>query len=363
MSIEMRTIAIIGKIFITGLFTMTTYIMNAQMLPAFSEFPGLPDTEGMAGMFAGKSSGRLFCMGGANFPDKKPWEGGKKVWYDDIYMLTEENKWIMIEQKLPGRLAYGITVDYKDEIILVGGNDESNFHTGVIGLRWNGSAFSFREYPSLPVPLASMAGALVNDLIIVAGGNSGFQDPPLSSFYALDLADPSAGWVALPAWPGASRAQAVSGSYNGSFFLFSGEAAGVETDGVKKRKILMDAYRFFPEKKDGKWTGTWEILPGMPRGASASANPVPVLDQGKFLFWGGVDAEATVRKDPKQHPGIGKRVFMYEADSKTWIYNGVEEKFESRVTLPSVLWKDQWLYISGEIKPGIRTNTIVSIHK
>jgi N-acetylneuraminate epimerase len=352
-----------GTIFFTGLFILTTYIMIAQTVPTFKEFPGLPDTEGMAGMFAGQSNGRLFCMGGANFPDKKPWEGGKKVWYDDIYMLTDENKWIKLDQKLPGRLAYGIAVEYKDEIIIVGGNDENNFHSTVTGLRWNGSAFIFREYPSLPIPLASMGGALVNNLIIVAGGNSGFQDPPLMTCYALDLAEPSAGWVALPAWPGPARAQAVGGSYRGNFFLFSGEAAGVEVSGVKSRRILMDAYRFLPEKKDGKWTGNWEILPGMPKGASASANPVPVLDQGKFLFWGGVDAEATVQKDPKSHQGIGKRVFMYEADTKTWIYHGVEEKFESRVTLPSVLWKDHWLYISGEIKPGIRTNTIISIHK
>jgi N-acetylneuraminic acid mutarotase len=359
----MKAKVIFIKIFFTGFFILTNYIMIAQTEPAFHEFPGLPNTEGMAGMFAGQSGGKLFCMGGANFPDKKPWEGGKKVWYDEIYMLTDENKWVKLDQKLPGRLAYGIAVEYKDEIIVVGGNDESNFHKRVMGLRWNGSAFSFREYPSLPIPLASMAGALVNGLIIVAGGNSGFQDPPLLCCYALDLSNPDAGWAALPAWPGPARAQAVGGSYNGSFFLFSGEASGVETGGVKSRKILMDAYRLIPDKKNGTWTGIWEILPGMPKGASASANPVPVLDNGKFLFWGGVDAEATIQKDPKQHQGIGKRVFTYEAVTKTWIYNGVEEKFGSRVTLPSVLWKDQWLYISGEIKPGIRTPTIVSIHK
>ncbi|HSF44549.1 MAG TPA: hypothetical protein VLA58_01020, partial [Chitinophagaceae bacterium] len=67
----------VGTIVLTGLFILTTNIMIAQTEPTFKEFPGLPDTEGMAGMFAGQSNGRLFCMGGANFPDKKPWEGGK----------------------------------------------------------------------------------------------------------------------------------------------------------------------------------------------------------------------------------------------------------------------------------------------
>src|SRR6476620_4440358 len=128
MSVEMNTKIIFANKFFTSLFILISHIMNAQSVPAFKEFPGLPDTEGMAGMFAGQSNGKLFCMGGANFPNKKPWEGGKKTWYDDIYMLTDKNTWVKLDQKLPARLAYGIAVEYKDEIILVGGNDEIHFH-------------------------------------------------------------------------------------------------------------------------------------------------------------------------------------------------------------------------------------------
>jgi N-acetylneuraminate epimerase len=346
---------------LTGLFILLSSTMQAQVTPSFSEFPALLDTEGMAGMFAGKSNGKLFCMGGANFPDKKPWEGGKKVWYDDIYMLVDDQRWIKLEQKLPTRLAYGISVEYRDEIIIVGGNDDKNFHSEVFGLKWNGSLFQTKKYPSLPIPLASMAGTIINNLIIVAGGNSGFTDPPLSICYALDLADPASGWVSMPTWPGPARAQAVSGSHNGSFFLFSGEGAAIERNGVKSRNILTDAYRFVTVQKAGKWTGSWESLPPLPKGVSASANPVPLLNQGNFVFWGGVDAESNVHKDPKQHPGIGKRIFVFNANTGIWHYTGIEEKFESRVTLPAIQWKDQWLYISGEIKPGIRTPKMVSV--
>ena len=31
--------------------------------------------------------GALLVAGGTNFPEKMPWEGGKKVWYDDVYVL------------------------------------------------------------------------------------------------------------------------------------------------------------------------------------------------------------------------------------------------------------------------------------
>jgi len=47
----------------------------------------LPDREGFAGSYAGVSGGALIVAGGANFPDKRPWEGGTKIWYDRIFVL------------------------------------------------------------------------------------------------------------------------------------------------------------------------------------------------------------------------------------------------------------------------------------
>jgi hypothetical protein len=33
------------------------------------------------------SNGALIVAGGANFPDKAVWEGGRKHWYDNIFVL------------------------------------------------------------------------------------------------------------------------------------------------------------------------------------------------------------------------------------------------------------------------------------
>lgn len=312
-------------------------------------------------MFAGVSNGTLFCMGGANFPGKKPWEGGKKIWYDNIYMLGKDDVWVKLDQRLPAPLAYGISVDHKDEVILVGGNDEHTYHQEVRGYRWDGKSLQMREYPKLPVPMANMAGCRVGGLIIVAGGTSGPQSAPMHACYALDLDDPGSGWFSLPAWPGPGRTQPVSGSFDGKFYLFSGETLRTDTLGNGTRLLLQDAYRFHPVKKEGRWTGTWETLSVMPKAASASANPVPVRRNGDFIFWGGVDAEIVLHRDPATHPGIGRKVFMYSAPSDSWSFQGTQEAFPSRVTLPAVHWKDRWLYVSGEVKPGVRTNTIVSV--
>lgn len=335
-------------------------VSRAQRMPRFDSFPAIPDAEGMAGMFAGVSGGSLFCLGGANFPGKKPWEGGRKAWYADIFRF-DGRRWHRLAERLPTPLAYGVSVDYNDEVILVGGNDEAAFHAGVIGFRWKDGRLEWKSYPSLPMPLANMAGARVGSLIIVAGGNTGFTEPPLRSCFALDLEDLSAGWVRLPDIPGLARTQPVAGAYGGAFYLFSGEAPGLDASGRKFRDLQQDAWRLRPVKRDGGWAGDWERLPDMPKAASASANPVPVLKGGVFVFWGGVDGGIADHPDPSTHPGIGRRVMLYDAKSSTWSFAGTVDGLDARVTLPSVRWRRSWVYVSGEVRPGVRTPRNASV--
>ena len=55
----------------------------------WGQLPPLPDRHGFAGGFAGVSHDALIFAGGANFPDAPPWDGGKKVWYDSIFVLAQ----------------------------------------------------------------------------------------------------------------------------------------------------------------------------------------------------------------------------------------------------------------------------------
>lgn len=359
MRMEMKMKRAAGSL-LTGMLMLVAVMAEAQRKPRFDSFPALPDAEGMAGMFAGVSHGNLFCMGGANFPQKKPWEGGKKVWYADIFRY-DGRVWQRMGERLPSPLAYGVSVEYRDEVILVGGNDEAAFHAEVRGFRWRGDRLEWRNYPPLPIPLASMAGARVGSLIIVAGGNTGFTEPPLRSCYALDLDAPAAGWSRLPDIPALARTQPVAGSHDGAFYLFSGEAPGLDASGRKFRDLQKDAWRLRPVHSDSGWTGVWERLPDMPKAVSASANPVPVLRDGVFVFWGGVDAGIAGHPDPATHPGIGGKVMLYDAKSSIWSFSGTVDGLDARVTLPSVRWKRRWVYVSGEIRPGVRTPRNASV--
>lgn len=349
------------SLFLFGNIMLVTINSEAQVIPVFSELAPLPDTEGYAGMFAGVSKGRLFCLGGANFPDKRPWEGGKKKWYDVIYMLQEGKEWVKLAEKLPSALGYGVTVSYKNQFILLGGNNETGYSDKVFGYEWVDGRLKMIHYPQLPVPLANMAGALVGQLIILAGGNSAATGKAGKQCYVLDLEAADSGWSVLPSWPGRERMLPMCTAYGGIFYLFGGETTGVNSLNQNYRLILDDAYSFKPEKVDGKWTGTWTTLNPMPKGLSACGSPLPVLKNGNMVFWGGVDALTALHTDPLSHPGISADVQLYDLKHDIWKYAGKKLEIAAPVTLPAVNWNGHWLYVSGEIKPGIRTNKIYEL--
>src|SRR5688572_16833127 len=111
---------------------------SAQHPFTWTTLPALPDKEGFAGMFAGVSEDQLFCMGGANFPNKRPWEGGTKKWYSNIYRLDKAGQWLQLADTLPAPLAYGISVSANNKIYIIGGSTD-NVHTNkAFTLQWNG---------------------------------------------------------------------------------------------------------------------------------------------------------------------------------------------------------------------------------
>lgn len=327
-----------------------------------SELPSLPGGKGWAGMFAGVSDSILFCMGGANFPDQLPWKGGEKKWYADIYMLRRGNTWNRLKVKLPQPLGYGVSVSYHGDIILIGGMNADSVSRKVYACRWENGRFMIRSYPDLPVPLANMAGTLVKNIIIVAGGIDAVLGQPLRKCYGLDLEHLESGWFPLAPIPGSGRILAMCAAHQGKFFLFGGERSDTSVAGIPFRHILPKAYCFTPEYTTKGWSGTWRKLSPMPHGISAAATPLPVL-KGQLFFWGGVDPLTALNTDPANPDAISKDMFLYDLSADTWRYLGKEHLQRPRVTLPTVYWHGEWVYVSGEVSAGVRTNTLVSVNK
>ena len=351
----------------TVLFLFSSLSVSGQIQRQLNweELPAIPDREGFAGMFAGVSGGALICMGGANFPEAMPWDGGKKIWYDAIYILESgATSWRLATEKLPRPLAYGVSATYNDRIIIAGGSDATNHYADVFSISYRNGKITFEDLPALPFPLANMTGALVGHHLFIAGGHSNAREVPRNTFLALDLDNNTSDrqWAALAPWPGPARMQAVSASMQGSFFLFSGVDLREGSDGVRERIILTDAYRYTPGEKDFR-NGSWSRLADMPRAVAAGPSPAPTMASDHIFFPGGLDGKTAQHKDPATFPGFVRDLLAYHVQSDTWLTFGKLPENTTRVTVPAVKWNDKWVIVNGEAGPGKRSPKVFALSK
>ena len=300
-------------------------------------------------MFAGVSGGALLAAGGANFPDKKPWEGGKKIWYDTVFVLEKPDGAWKVAGKLPRPLGYGVSVTWRDGVVCVGGSDANRHHADCFQMEWRDGKLTTKPLPSLPKPIANMCGALLGDTLFVAGGIEKTDSAStLKTFLALNLAEPKPAWRELEPWPGPARMLSVAAAQDGSFFLASGADLHAGADGKPVRTYLRDAYRFTPGKG-------WKRVADLPRAAVAAPSPAPTVGTSQFFILGGDDgAQLTVA--PTEHKGFPKSALAYDTSRDTWKH--VADTPAPRVTVPTVQWNGAWLVVSGEQKPGIRSPEI-----
>ena len=141
---------------VVALFLSSISIWAKVMNITWEELPALPPSAGqatqpgVAGPFAGVHGDVLIVAGGANFPEKMPWEGGAKIWWDDIWVLEKPTsgpaRWVTDKTfKLPRRLGYGISVSTVDGVICAGGHDVDRCYADVFVLSWDPKSREIRR--------------------------------------------------------------------------------------------------------------------------------------------------------------------------------------------------------------------------
>ena len=115
-------------VFATAYWLMTAKLLSVEPSMDWRQLPPIPDSIGVAGPFAGVSGDALIVAGGANFPDKMPWDGGKKIWHDTAFVLDKTNGAWRGEFKLPKPLGYGVSVSHKRGLVFIGGSDARDHH-------------------------------------------------------------------------------------------------------------------------------------------------------------------------------------------------------------------------------------------
>ncbi|MFN7293019.1 MAG: hypothetical protein ACK5YR_18550 [Pirellula sp.] len=337
---------------------IVSWIMGVQVAGAIDwrEMASLPNTEGLAGAFAGVSNDVLIVAGGANFPDKKPWEGGSKVWYDEIYAFDGSDAGWEIVGKLPRPLGYGVSVSYKQSVICVGGSNaerhySESFRLTLVKNSSNENQVRIELLPSLPITIANACGAVVGDTLYVVGGQEHPDSPrTLTNAWVMDLSSSEPQWREIEPIPTCGRMLSVAASFGGTFVLMGGVDLKTSDDGKVVRVYLSDAYRY----QNGQG---WQRLPDLLHPVAAAPSPAPADASGIYLLGG--DDGTQIGVAPDKHRGFRSTISFFDAGMNQWRIRGVVA--EPRVTVPCVQWHDSnagidvWVIPSGEKRPGVRS--------
>lgn len=338
----------------------------------WQELPSIPDSVGFAGSFAGISNGSLLVAGGANFPDGgTPWTGSRKVWTDKIFVLNKQDGRWKVVGKLPRPLGYGVSVTWNDYLLCIGGSNATGHFSDVFSISYNGKEITIDSLPDLPQTLANSCGALLGNVVYLAGGLVAPDSTAASSlFCSLDLSKFGAErmtWKTHTTWPGSPRMLSVAGIRGASFFLFSGAALQLKNEQQPERVYLRDAFKYTPGKG-------WKKLRNLPHPVVAA--PGPAYGTGDtLLILGGDDGNLALKAGElkERHPGFSTEILGYATGTNKWFSYGTiktEKKHDGQnnpngsvwapVTTPLVVWNGKLVFTGGEVRPAVRTPRIIT---
>jgi len=338
---------------------------------------------GLAGVINGINNHVLIVAGGSNFPNRSPWEGGKKVYYDQIFVLEkngDEYDWNKkVTRVLAEPIAYCGNTSTPSGIVYVGGENENGISNKCFLLKWNKkeNEVEVKPLPDLPLPLTNIAVTNIDDIVYAAGGDK--PKASSNSFFCLDLQDKNLRWRDLPDLPIAlanATAIAQNGPSGKEIFIIGGRSKNVS--GISD--LHNTTFAFDP--KSNKWKKCASISDGIHTTDLSAASGV-ALGQNKILITGGDNgktfheiemliAKIAAAQTPEEkvklmkeknnlsiyHKGFDKSLWLYDTNSDAWTTIG-ELPFPAHVTTTDVMWGDEIIISNGEIKPGVRTPDVM----
>lgn len=331
----------------TVLMALPTALLPAANGQAWRRLADLPDRLGVAGAFAGATGDGLLVAGGAHFPDKPPWEGGRKVWTDSVWWLDRpEGSWVRVGA-LSGGLGYGVSVSHRGWVVCAGGSDAGGHHRACFRLRVRDGRLERENLAPLPQPVANGCGALLGDTLWVAGGQESPDGEAMHAVFSLDLGKPNGVWQPGPRLPGKGRILAMAGATDSQVVVAGGAALEAVGQRAVRREYLADCWGFQPGRG-------WKRLADLPKALVASPGPMP-FRLGDLWLLGGDDGRQ-VGRDPREHTGFERGMWRYNPGLDAW--KPADPLPFARVTAPVVAWRGLWVVASGETRPGIRSPEI-----
>ena len=341
--------------------------------------------KGVSASYAAICHDKLLVAGGCNFPDKLGFEGGVKVYYDDIVMMdtTILDKWTHVG-KLPKPAAYGVSIRLSsNETLWIGGNtgNESLKNVSSVSLKRSGKP-KLDSLPFLPATMDNFAGCAIENSVFVGGGN--VNDKPSNDFYSLDIKNDSI-WKKLPPFPGIPRVQPVMAGIKNAernyVYLLGGFFGG---DEFHLPEMAKDVYRYCVE--DGTWEKVGEqIDPDTQKPFSLAGAVAMPLQNRYILCMGGVNYDIFLNaittqyninfnwlltdEEKKQKNNAFSKIYMtqpiayYKFNPECRIFDTKTNRWQTIDVTPNaaragatLVFEDNIFYlIQGELKPGVRT--------
>ncbi len=323
--------------------------------------------KGVSALYAGVLDNNLIIAGGCNFPNVPVADGGKKVFYPDVYIapLTEGTtfEWKKVGT-LPQASAYGVTISTEKGLICVGGNTDTRSLSDVFRISLQQDTLQTEILPSLPVTIDNMAGAMLDNKVYIVGGN--VAGVPSSDMYVLDLLAMDAGWMKEASVPGLPRVQPVCAAQGGKLYVWGGFATAGEG---REASLSVDGYAYDPVTKE--WTQV--ATPRDANGVEVSLGggvALPCADG--ILCVGGVNKDIFLQALQGIHSGkpyLSRPVEWYQFNRNLMLYRPATNEWTvlanaeqgARAGAALVTDGEGYYIINGELKPGIRTNEINKI--
>lgn len=372
-------------------FMLTTTAVFAQKTPAKQiewsiaaklQTPGGQTSIGFAGAINAVLQDRLIVAGGANFPDKKPWEGGKKHYSKEIHILEKTgNKYTWSKEKafLPEAIAYAGNTSTKFGVVYAGGENEQGLSNQVFLLKQDQGSdkITAKALTSLPIALTNVALTSIGNLVYAIGGDQ--EKTTSKAVFSLDLSLPTATWRALPELPIplANSVVVVQSPEKQALIYVIGGRTKTPT-GISD--LHSTVFIYHPEKQE--WKAGASIKDGQEE-MNFSAGTGLAIGKNQIMIFGGDNgktfhqietylsriaktenpeekARLTAEKNELSihHKGFYKGLLSYDVLNNAWTKLG-ELPFLSQVTAMATNWNNNIFISSGEVQPGVRTPNIM----
>jgi cyclically-permuted mutarotase family protein len=367
--------------------SQNTVIENKITTNIIASLPINTDTKGwnigVAGPVCGVIKNKIIVGGGANFPEGLPWEGGKKIYHNQLYTLSKKllgkYHWKKVESNLPNTLGYSANVNTKQGILVIGGENETGELKSVYLLKESNGQIKVVQLKDLPIPVTATSAVEIDGKIYLVGGISENKATP--TLFCLEHLDVKNDWNKLADLPMALNNAVIVKQNDGKeecIYVLGGRYKAInEITTTFSSKV----FKYQPSQN--LWTEVGNLQAKLQNLPYAAGTGVAVKD-GKILLFGGDDG-STFNKIEQynyhiqntegehktnltnekiqvltNHKGFNRRILQYDVKTNHSEEIGEIKDF-TQVTTTAFKFKNDVIIPSGEIKPGIRTPHIIKI--